>query len=328
MSDLATRRLVSSSPEHTGEMLYALLEQSRDCIKVIGPDGRLDFMNRNGRGVMEVEDFSELRGNFWWELWPEESASLVRGSVDQARAGASSEFEAFCPTAKGSPRWWHVSVSPVVDEAGELSSIVSISRDVTEQVRAREASVVFAQELRHKLRNAYTVASAIALQSARGNPDKTEFANGLAKRLADVSAAQARLIDLQTDTIGLPDLMDTIIGAQAADGAIAVECDEDVVLDGDVARAVALVLGELMTNSLKHGALARGEPVSVAAQRQGEMVEIRWTEATRFDPAALHAPGSGSGLSLMTRMAKSHRGSLTLDWRDDRLDARLELPAI
>lgn len=44
------------------ELLGAVLDQSLDCIKVIGPTGRLDFMNRNGRCAMEIDDFALVAG--------------------------------------------------------------------------------------------------------------------------------------------------------------------------------------------------------------------------------------------------------------------------
>ncbi len=103
-------------PKH---VLAALFDQSRDCIKVIGADGRLDYMTPNGRLAMEVDDFSQLAGRYWWDLWPPESQHLIRKSVVDGAAGRSSTFEAFCPTAKGTPRWWEVSVTPIVN--GETS---------------------------------------------------------------------------------------------------------------------------------------------------------------------------------------------------------------
>ena len=130
--------IVSGFQSASAEMLAAVLDQSVDCIKIIGPAGTLDFMNRNGRCAMEVDDFAAIAGKPWWELWPDESKPQVLNSVERARQGLSSQFEAFCPTAKGTPRWWEVSVAPIQDPQGELQALVSVSRDVTARVRARE----------------------------------------------------------------------------------------------------------------------------------------------------------------------------------------------
>ena len=97
-----------------------MLDQSADCIKVIGPDGTLDFMNRNGRCAMGIDDFALVAGKNWWELWPERVAATdPRRRSPSARRRQHSRFEAFCPTAKGEPRWWDVSVAPLRDEHGD-----------------------------------------------------------------------------------------------------------------------------------------------------------------------------------------------------------------
>ncbi len=122
------------------ETLAVLLDQSLDCIKLISLSGTVEYMNRNGLCAMEINDFSTARGKMWADLWPEESRSLIEGSLIQANEGNRVRFDAFCPTAKGTPRWWDVSVSKVSGSDGKALGYVSISRDVTEARAAREAA--------------------------------------------------------------------------------------------------------------------------------------------------------------------------------------------
>ena len=161
-----TRSFASAS----AEILGAILDQSVDCIKLVGSTGTLDFMNRNGRCAMEIDDFDDVAGRLWWELWPEESRDLVRGALDRGLIGEDTRFEAFCPTAKGTPKWWDVSVSPLRDEAGMVQGIVSTSRDVSDQVRTREMQQTASDEMRHRLQNAYTLTGAIVMGAAIGSP--------------------------------------------------------------------------------------------------------------------------------------------------------------
>ena len=99
MSSLDFPALARTFSTASSEMLAAVLDQSADCIKVLGPSGSLDFMNRNGRCAMGIDDFSLVAGLDWWELWPEESKHLVRDAVATAHREGSARFEAFCPTA-------------------------------------------------------------------------------------------------------------------------------------------------------------------------------------------------------------------------------------
>lgn len=118
--------------------LHSVLNASSDCIKVVEADGRLTYMNANGLCAMEIDDFSEVRDLPWWSLWPAEARDRVRQAMEAARSGQPARFEAFCPTAKGTPRWWDVSVAPVVAPSGGVTRIVSISRDISERKQVEQ----------------------------------------------------------------------------------------------------------------------------------------------------------------------------------------------
>ncbi|WP_051888713.1 response regulator [Caballeronia sordidicola] len=117
----------------TGGFFLSVLNGSTDCIKILRLDGTLEFMNANGICLMEIDDFAPLKGKPWASLWPEESRHLLADAIDNARHGRPSRFEALCPTAKGTPKYWDVSVAPV-NEPGGVEWFVSISRDITERV--------------------------------------------------------------------------------------------------------------------------------------------------------------------------------------------------
>ena len=324
MSDLATRTLIEESGSSTGELLFALLDQSHDCIKLLSPDGAVDFMNRNGRAAMEIDDFCSVAGADWWGLWPEEAKAEVERSVRRAQAGETSNFEAFCPTAKGTPKWWDVSVSPVMKPDGTIHAIVSISRDVTDKVKAREALRELAFEMRHRLRNAYSVAAAIAHQSARDDGLRA-FAETLGKRFALVAESQSRELDADGRAWSLAELVASITGAHAADpGHFEIGAIDPVALSPANALIVALVLGELATNSLKYGALREHRPVEISSRREGDALTIEWREPAERAGAET-AAGHGSGIGMMERMARAHRGRFEAKWDEAGLVATLSL---
>ncbi len=45
--------------------------------------------------------------------------------------GGTGQFKAFCPTAKGAPRWWEVVVTAVRADDGRIQNLLAVSRDVT-----------------------------------------------------------------------------------------------------------------------------------------------------------------------------------------------------
>ena len=113
MTTSALPAVAASFADASGAMLAAILDQSADCIKVISAAGTVEYMNRNGQCAMEIDDFCAVAGQDWTSLWPLDARPTIAQAIATARNGQPSRFEAFCPTAKGTPRWWDVSVSPL-----------------------------------------------------------------------------------------------------------------------------------------------------------------------------------------------------------------------
>ncbi|SLN43783.1 PAS fold protein [Roseivivax jejudonensis] len=90
-----------------------LMALSRDCIKLVGLDGSLHYMSRNGRCAMEIADPGPIFGRLWWTLWPEEARPRLRDAVELAASGRDVSFVAECPTARGTPACWNVTVTGV-----------------------------------------------------------------------------------------------------------------------------------------------------------------------------------------------------------------------
>lgn len=311
----------------SAEMLGAILDQSMDCIKVIGPTGQLDFMNRNGRCAMEIDDFAQVAGRNWWDLWPAEAKPLIEDAVRRAQRGESHRFEAFCPTAKGSPRWWEVSVSPLRDDEGELQGIISVSRDITERISAREIRETASAEMRHRLLNAYTLAAAIVSSTARGSSEREEFAAEILQRLEQLSIAQSLLLNVDSlGTIDLPTLVQRLTEPFRGGACELVFRSLPAVLLGeDDVRALALVLGELSTNSNKYGALRRGGSINLDGSVQDQVLHLHWSERALGQAAAPRREG-GSGHRLIERALRARGGELAIEWREQGPDVSLRLP--
>lgn len=112
-------------------LAHTLLDSSLDCVKLFDRQGRLVAMNRQGLIVMEIDDLSYLLGQNWENLWPEECKPLIRSMLQAALDGETIDFSAYCPTAKGTPRWWDVRVAPVRNDRGVIDGVLCIGRDVT-----------------------------------------------------------------------------------------------------------------------------------------------------------------------------------------------------
>jgi PAS domain S-box-containing protein len=117
----------------------AVVESSPDCMTILDRYGRLLSINPQGLRLMEIEDGPSVYGRYWWELWPETSRETIQNAVQEALAKGTARFQGFCPTVKGTPKWWDVVVSTVRGLDGKPARVVSTSRDITANKQADEA---------------------------------------------------------------------------------------------------------------------------------------------------------------------------------------------
>ncbi len=115
----------------TNALGLQLFESSPDCVKLLSNEGQVLAMNKNGMCALEIDDFSAFSNAVWRTFWPKESQDKIDAAIAVARAGGTGQVTAFCPTAKGSPRWWEVVVTAVHGDDGRLQNLLAVSRDVT-----------------------------------------------------------------------------------------------------------------------------------------------------------------------------------------------------
>jgi diguanylate cyclase (GGDEF)-like protein/PAS domain S-box-containing protein len=145
VTDIHDRKLAELALARSENMYRSVLEASVDCIKVLNSDGTLELMNGPGLCAMEIDNFELVRGKDWAALWPADERPAIQDAVERARSGDPARFSAACPTAKGTPKWWDVIVSPIPYGCGRPGQLLAISRDVT-ALRATTEQLRWASE--------------------------------------------------------------------------------------------------------------------------------------------------------------------------------------
>ena len=307
------------------EALPALLDQSLDCIKLISCGGTVEYMNVNGLCAMEVDNFVSVAGQRWSALWPEEARSTIEQALVSAEAGEAVRFEAFCPTAKGSSRWWDVSVSGIADASGRKLGFLAVSRDVTQARLAKEVAEIATAEMRHRLKNSYAMVGGLLAALARGVPEREEFVHEIRDRLSALGVAQTLFVARDHAPCDIADLMPALLEPFSHPHCPVVVAElPEVAIDQGQADALALVFGELAVNSSKHGALTANGNIGVSAIVQEDQLVVVWSErSTRA--VTTRSRDEGQGLRLINRILSARNGSMTVDWREDGLDATISL---
>jgi two-component sensor histidine kinase len=309
----------------SAETLAGVFEQSVDCVKLIGLDGGVMWMNANGMCAMDIDDFCTVGNRHWSSLWPEESAELITDGLTQAATGYVVRFDAYCPTAKGTPRWWNVCISRVDDAQALHAGYLTISRDITEMVMARRALELSVDEMRHRIKNTYAVIGGLLTAFAGDSPEKRQFAREMEKRLVAICRAQTAIFE-GDQACDLAELLPALVAPFHSDACSVKVADMPAIqVDAGRAEAIALVLGELAVNATKYGALVAGGSVRVEANTDARALTIIWRELSNAAVATDRREG-GQGLGLIGKIVRARGGTFDIEWHSHGLTATVSFP--
>lgn len=194
--------------------------------------------------------FSEV----WHEAWDEIGEIAARAYKGEATfiEDFPLEIERF-----GYPEqaYFTFCYSPLRDDQGRIAGMLDTVIETTSKVQAEQQARLINAELRHRIKNTLAIVTSIANQTLRNTPLADGVKEALLQRLTslanthDVLAGKGRI----DAAIG-----DVIAGALSPHDAAA----EQFVIEGPPLRlsekqAISLALGvnELVTNSIKYGAL-------------------------------------------------------------------------
>ena len=266
--------LEAASPVLVGneELLRCVLSGCGDCIKILDLDGRLQFMSEGGKRGMEIDDFSALKGCPWPDFWRGEGNAEAIAAVELARSGKTARFNGAANTAKGTPKYWEVQVSPISGPDGTPTHLLSISRDVTAEREALERQRFLMTELEHRVKNTLSIIVAIASRTFHGDVHRAARETFIA-RVMTLTQANEALNESRWSETPISRIVEGAIVRHPADKERFRIAGPDISLNPKQALALALALNELGTNAFKYGAL------SVPSGS----VDISWDQATRDD---------------------------------------------
>ena len=314
--------------EGAGAYFLSVIEASRDCIRVISPEGFVEYMNAQGQALFEIEDFERRnRHKYWPDMWPDESRPDVEHALRRALAGEASAFRALCPTAKGDPRWWDTTVSPIFDEQRRVMRVLATSRDVTGEKRSEAHRQLLVNELNHRVKNTLATIQSIASQSLRNAGVDLAVRGAFEGRLMAIAATHNVLTDENWSAASLRQIIDgSVTPYRANPGQLTISGD-DLRVSPKPAVVMALAFHELAINALKYGALSvAGGHVDIHwSVEGGDRLEIDWTELG--GPAVRPPERRGFGSRIVELALPGELGGqVDVDFRAEGLHCRISSP--
>ncbi|MGI4816935.1 MAG: PAS domain-containing protein [Janthinobacterium lividum] len=114
-----------------------LLNVSSDCIKLLAPHGHVQYANAAGCRILNIDPAGGF-GQEWIKLLPRDVWSQAEAALEQALSGETARFVGPSHDEKGRIEVWDSLLTPKCEPDGRVSSILCISRDVTESYRVSE----------------------------------------------------------------------------------------------------------------------------------------------------------------------------------------------
>ena len=220
----------------------------------------------------------------------------------------------------GKIRW--VSARGRGDDQGIVGRIMyGVFIDVTERKKAEEAREMIAGEMNHRVKNIFAITSALTTISSHSTTTKDEMVKDLRQRISALSKAHDMVRPdhgQQHKAALLSDLLATLLEpySQSHSNSARVHISTPKVLVGQQsATAVALIVHELATNSIKYGALSNAEgSLAIRCSAEGGKVEIVWTE-NGGPPTSKPSSRSGFGTKLLVNsLSDQLGGTISASW--------------
>lgn len=115
--------------------LRAILDTEPECVKSLAPDGTLLEMNRAGLEMIEAESLEQVLGQCLYSLVTSECRPAFQALIERVFRGESGTLEFAIVGLKGTLRWLESHATPLRDEGGQVTALLSITRDITERKR-------------------------------------------------------------------------------------------------------------------------------------------------------------------------------------------------
>jgi PAS domain S-box-containing protein len=305
------------------------------------------------------EDFvTPPASGFGLEGWsdpmhPEDRAAAI-GALRAAIAGDAPHYAAEFRVRRRPPAegWaWIASYGAVTERdpvTGAARRIGGVAQDITARREAEARRILLAREVDHRAKNVLAVVQSVLRLAPRDQP--AEFAAAVERRVAALARVHTLLAEegwagAEFRTIAERELAGFPSGAIRLEGAA-------VAIGSAAVQPLAMVLHELATNAVKHGALARpegrvtlrwglgaaqavpgtqpspdGQGPDGDAGQDGVVLWLDWTETG--GPPLAGTPGRrGFGSRVIEATVRGQLGgSLAYRWEATGLQLHIAIPA-
>lgn len=317
LQDVTAAKQMEDRIRESEQHLRDLLEALPAAVYTTDAAGRITFFNQ---AAVEMSGRMPEVGDSWcvtWRLYNPDGSPLSHDECPMAIAVKEDRpirgTEAIAERPDGTRVPFIPYPTPLHDCDGKLIGAINMLVDITERKQAENRQKVLIDELNHRVKNTLATVQSLARQTARYAEDLKDYSHRFETRLLALSRAHDLLTTRHWEGACLKSLAQEILEAVDVTGAKLIVIEGPPFdLDTRTALALTMVLNELATNALKHGALSSETgSVSVSWRVQQDDVAqqsllIEWREQN--GPSVTPPTRRGIGIRLMEQSMERDLG--------------------
>lgn len=251
---------------------------------------------------------------------PDDLAGVEAAVADAIARGGPYRHRYRVRQVDGLYHWVEASGRAELDPERRPARFPGVLLDIEASKQAEETRDLLMREVDHRARNALAMVQSIVRLTDAADPAR--FREEVIGRVDAMARAQGTLSRSNWEGGVLADLIREELSTYAPEQRF-VLTGPHLSLPADQVQPFSMIMHEMATNAVKHGALSTAAGKVEVSWRSdpGRKIELAWRE--RGGPSVERPSRTGFGSRLIERLTRQLGGALDLDWRADGLLVRL-----
>lgn len=148
--DITDKKIAEVALAESENYLRTIIAAEPECVKLLDKDGLVQEMNPAGLAMIEADSLEEVKGKSILNIVNKPYRKSFYRLIKDGFKGESGILEFEITGLKGTQRWLETNSVPLRNREGEIISLLSVTRDITERKRSEEDNI-FKVELLNRI---------------------------------------------------------------------------------------------------------------------------------------------------------------------------------